>query len=145
MSFFRAHNCTKIYHVGDLIGIGPYPKEVFELAISVEEMVFIMGNHDHWFGFGMPVPTPIYMDKDEVSHHLWTHSQIGEIHSANVRKWEFVKELTFANGKSVTFVHYGYDEKTDWFKAYVKEPTPSLLDHLFDNHDSDMVFYGHKS
>ena len=38
----RAHQCAKIYHVGDLIGLGPYPKETFELANSIEEMEFIM-------------------------------------------------------------------------------------------------------
>jgi len=44
ISIFRQNECSKIYHVGDLIGIGPYPKEVFELALSIEELTLIMGN-----------------------------------------------------------------------------------------------------
>jgi len=47
----KEQQCSKIYHVGDLIGLGPYPKEVFDLANSIDEMEFIMGNHDHWFAF----------------------------------------------------------------------------------------------
>jgi len=57
VEIFKAQQCSKIYHVGDLIGLGPYPKEVFDFAQSIDEIEFIMGNHDHWFAFGLPFPT----------------------------------------------------------------------------------------
>lgn len=140
---FKNHGCSKIYHVGDLIGIGPYPKEVFELAISTPDLEFIMGNHDHWFGFGLPDPIPAYMDKDEVAHHQWAHQQIGEKYREIVQKWKFVDELKLSNDRSITFLHYGYDAEKDWFKSFIKEPSRTALDQLFEEQQSDMIFYGH--
>ena len=38
ISFFRKQGCDQIYHVGDLIGIGPHPKECMEFALSISEL-----------------------------------------------------------------------------------------------------------
>lgn len=70
LEVFRDHQCSRIYHVGDLIGIGPYPKEVIDMALSIPEMEFIMGNHDHWYTYGLPQPIPDYMNGEEVAHHM---------------------------------------------------------------------------
>ncbi|HOY21369.1 MAG TPA: hypothetical protein PLC89_28910 [Haliscomenobacter sp.] len=37
IEIFRINDCGKIFHVGDLIGIGPYPKECLELSLSIKE------------------------------------------------------------------------------------------------------------
>lgn len=143
LEFFDDHKCTKIYHVGDLIGIGPYPGEVFNLAISIPEMEFVMGNHDYWFAFGLPDPQPHWMSDEEVAHQKWTHQQIGESNRHLAQDWKFVRELTLENGRSITFQHYGYDEKTNWFKSFIKNPQRDDLDQLFEGNRSDLVFYGH--
>ena len=54
LEFFRREQCQQIYHVGDLIGIGPYPRECMELAFSTPGFVPIMGNHDYWYGHAIP-------------------------------------------------------------------------------------------
>ena len=36
--FFREQECDVIYHVGDLIGIGPHPREVMEQAMAISNM-----------------------------------------------------------------------------------------------------------
>jgi len=145
---FRVHQCSKIYHVGDLIGFGPYPKEVFDFAHSVEEIEFIMGNHDHWFAFGLPAATAELMSKDlkndEVNeHYKWTYQQVGETNKSLVNKWPFTKELKAENGKSIVFQHYGLDKQTNWFKDFIKEPANNDLDELFKEINADMIFYGH--
>jgi len=145
---FKEHQCSKIYHVGDLIGFGPYPKEVFEFAHSINEMEFIMGNHDHWFAFGLPPETAEMMSKelksDEVNeHYKWTYQQIGESNKKTVQKWAFTKEMQFENGKSVTFQHYGIDKQTNWFKDLIKKTDSNNLEELFNEIDSDFIFYGH--
>lgn len=140
---FRKHNCSKIYHVGDLIGIGPHPKEVFELAHSIEELELIMGNHDYWFAFGIPVPQPKLMSDEEVEHQKWNHLQIGEENRIIAQSWKFVIELKLVNDRSITFMHYGYDAKTNWFRGFVKTPNSENLDHLFRGVNSDIIFYGH--
>jgi len=143
IEIFRENQCDKIYHVGDLIGIGPHPKEVFDLANSLTEIEYIMGNHDHWFGYGLPSPIPKYMNEEEVAHHRWTHAQIGEAGREIVQHWEFVKEIELGNDKRITFQHYGYDPKSDWFKPFIKHPNKMNLDDLFKESTSDIIFYGH--
>ncbi len=128
---FREKQCEKIFHVGDLIGIGPHPKEVFDLAYSIPEMEFIMGNHDHWYGFGLPSPIPGYMNNEEVAHHKWTHNQIGGKYRESVKQWQFVRDIQLEHGTSITFQHYGYDAKVNWFKNHIKFPTAEDLDEMF--------------
>ncbi len=143
LDFFNEHRCSKIYHVGDLIGIGPYPKEVFKLAISTPELEFIMGNHDYWFAFGLPHPHPPWMSDEEVAHQNWTHNQLGHEHRRVFQDWQFVSELAFDNGLQITFQHYGLDETNKWFKPIVKNPQRNDLDQLFKGSKSSMIFYGH--
>jgi len=143
IEIFRAHNCSTIYHVGDLIGIGPHPKEVFEAAIGVEEMEFIMGNHDYWFAFGLPQPQPKWMSDEELEHQKWNHLQIGEKHRPIAQAWKFIVELPLSNNRKISFLHYGYDEKTNWFKQHIQYPTTEDLNKLFEGITSDFIFYGH--
>ncbi len=143
IEIFRKNECSKIYHVGDLIGIGPYPKEVFDLAISIEELEFIMGNHDYWFAFGLPAPKPAWMSDEEVKHQKWTHQQIGEEKRDIAKTWKFVDQLKL-NNRSISFLHYGYDEEKNWFKNFLKTPDSKSLDNLFEGIEADMIFYGHQ-
>ena len=140
---FREHGCKQIYHVGDLIGIGPHPREVLEFVIDMPELVFIMGNHDHWYAFGLPQPLPAYMNEEEVAHHRWTHQQLGEAYRSAVKKWPFYKSIETSGGLGISFQHYGYDEETNWFKDFVKEPNSEKLNGLFAGYTSDLIFYGH--
>lgn len=104
---FRELKCDQIIHIGDLIGIGPYPKECLELALSIKEMQFIMGNHDYWYGYGFPHPIPAWMSAEELSHQKWTHQQIGALYKETVRSWRFNIDLEYSQNKKITFRHYG--------------------------------------
>jgi len=139
----RAHQCTKIYHVGDLIGFGPYPKETFDLAHTINEMEFIMGNHDYWFAFGLTADMIDGSPKDQIEHYKWTYQQVGESNKSIVKKWAFTKEIKSDYGKNIVFQHYGIEPKSNWFKDFVQKPNNTDLDKLFKELDADMIFYGH--
>jgi predicted phosphodiesterase len=139
IEIFRMNDCEKIFHVGDLIGIGPYPKECLELSLSIEEMEFIMGNHDYLYPFGIPN----LLSAEEKAHQEWTHLQIGNSYKAVVQKWPFVKHIELSNQRKIIFQHYGVDEKTKWFKAHIAAPNETDLDRLFDYNKADIIFYGH--
>jgi predicted phosphodiesterase len=143
LEVFDQQGCERLYHVGDLIGIGPYPKEVLELAISTQNLTLIMGNHDYWFAFGIPDPRPSYMSMEELEHQQWVHSQIGNAYRGLVQKWRFVEELFIDEHHKISFAHYGYDANKNWFKSFVKEPNQDKMDVLFQEFDSKMIFYGH--
>ncbi len=139
IEIFRIYHCEKMVHVGDLIGIGPYPKECLELSLATREMEFIMGNHDYLYPFGIPK----LMSDEEKKHQEWTHQQIGDSYQSYVQSWPFSKEIELGNNRSITFQHYGFDKKTNWFKEYIDNPNSSDLDELFDGYRSDIIFYGH--
>jgi hypothetical protein len=65
--------CKPIFHIGDLIGDGPYPKESMDFAFSVEEMNFVMRNHDHRYAYVLPNSTPECMSEEEVRNRTWIH------------------------------------------------------------------------
>jgi len=139
IQLFRFHRCEKIIHVGDLIGIGPFPKECLELSLSIKEMELIMGNHDYLYPHGIPES----MNEDEKKHQEWTHSQIGDIYKTNVREWPFIKSMELTNQRDITFQHYGFDNSTNWFKEHIAEPNEDDLDKMFEGTKSDIIFYGH--
>ena len=142
LEFFESNNCELIYHVGDLIGIGPHPKEVVELARTIESMKFIMGNHDHWYAFGIPIPIPSYMNADEFAHHKWVHDQLGNGHIEFFQSWKFSEELQLVNDK-VIFEHYALIDTKQWFKQHIKYPIASQLDKHFEYLEGTTIFYGH--
>ncbi len=140
---FRDNGCEKIFHIGDLIGIGPYPKECMDFAFSVEEMDFVMGNHDYWYAYGLPNPIPDWMSEEEVKHRSWINLQIGNVYRNRVKKWRFSIDYPFGRDRKLTFQHYGLNRKQNWFASRIENPGIEELDILFNGIDSEMIFYGH--
>ena len=141
---FRRNRCDKIIHVGDMVGIGPYPKECLDFAYSINEMEFVMGNHDYWYAYGLPDPIPAWMSDDELRHQQWTHEQIGELYSSRVQNWPFSITHQIDDNKKVVFQHYGLNTDKNWFQPIIKNPTEMDLDILFENVEAGMIFYGHQ-
>ena len=139
IEIFRSKGCSAIYHVGDLIGIGPYPKEVLEMALTVSELKLIMGNHDYWYAYGLPEQ----MSQEEAEHQRWTHQQLGAQYKSVVQQWKFVEELSLRGGLKIGFLHYGYDSLSNWFKDFVKNRNEQKFDQLFQEMEADLIFYGH--
>ena len=139
ISFFRKQGCDHIYHVGDLIGIGPHPKECMEFALSISELTLIMGNHDYWYAYGLPKN----MHSDEKKQKKWTHKQLTPQYISVVKTWPFCKSHLLPNGKSIHFSHYGLNKQNNWFVDIVPSPTADDLDNMFSDVKSDYVFYGH--
>lgn len=137
-----SEECDVIYHTGDAIGFGPYPAEVMDRLISTPNMRLIMGNHDEWFGFGLPDPRPTWMSLGELSHHRWVHAQLDPSLREVIASWPYtLSEDVF--GLHLTFTHYGRSGGGHGFSPIIADPTPTALDHLFASLETDLVFYGH--
>lgn len=139
---FQELKCDEIIHLGDMIGIGPYPKECLELSLSIKEMKFIMGNHDYWYCNGLP--TPNEMNNGELSHHKWIHNEIGESYKESVKAWKLNIEYEYYQNKKITFRHYGLNKEKSLFKSIIKNPTAKELDEIFEDVESEIIFYGHE-
>jgi len=139
---FQEASCEEIFHVGDLVGIGPYPKECMELVKAQNHFHSIMGNHDYWYAYGLSESTLQWMSPEEVQHQKWTHQQLGKSFQGFVRQWPFELHLE-REGLPISFLHYGLTENRDWFKSIVKDPKTKDLDQIFAGIDSPLVFHGH--
>ncbi len=140
---FRNQGCEKIVHIGDLIGIGPYPKECLDYAFSIEEMDFVMGNHDYWYAYGLPNPIPQWMSEEEVKHRSWINLQVGNIYKEKMKEWKFSIDYPIDKDRKITFQHYGLNKQQDWFASRIKNPSVKELDTLFKGIDAEIIFYGH--
>ena len=139
-----------IYHLGDMIGIGPFPAECLDLWSKTPRTVSLMGNHDAFLVYGLPDPLPSSITPEEADHHRWIFSTVNPSLRLMVSAWPFslVKQL---GGLVVVFLHYALDETGRRYLSFLKNPEPSDLDSLFGRMDLgldagmdvDLVLYGH--
>ena len=141
ISYFEVQNCDRIIHIGDFVGIGPYPKECIAYGATIEKLEHIMGNHDYWYAFGLPQNGT--MSREEIAHQNWTHEAIGPDFKGFVQSWPFSISIQLKPDYSVIFQHYGLNEIGDWFLPIVKEPDSKELDQLFAALEANMICYGH--
>lgn len=131
-----------VFHLGDVIAIGPYPAECLDRLLNVPRMRFVMGNHDAWFVNGLPNPIPVWMSEGEVEHQNWTHMQIRSEFKQIIAEWPYLLQENFA-GVSATFLHYGLNDLGRDFVSIIREPQQDELDMMFGDFGTDLVFYGH--
>lgn len=138
----EALSCDEIYHLGDSIGMGPFPIECLELMMQTDKLHMVMGNHETYFAFGIPNTHPSCIRDGEFEHQKWVHASIGEELKYKVAKFPYVISRKYFD-TNVTFLHYPLKENSKDFKSICKDLTPSNLDELFQNIESDIIFYGH--
>lgn len=139
LSAIQQEGCDAIYHIGDVIGIGPYPAECLDKLLALPSIYFIMGNHDAWFINGIPQQTQPEWIRDS---EKWTHRQLDDVLRIVVAQWPYVLHQEFA-GVSVTFMHYGLQSGSPLFVPINRHPSPADLDEMFAHHRREVVFYGH--
>ena len=137
-----AMGCDKIIHTGDLIGIGPHPRECMELMQATPDVHFVMGNHDALFDYGLPSREAPEMSLYAYEHELWTHNQLEASWRADVLKWPYALRKS-CSGIRLAFMHYGWNVADQTFCDVMNDPTPQDYDRMFGGNDHDLVFYGH--
>jgi predicted phosphodiesterase len=131
-----------LIHLGDAIGIGPFPAECLDLLLENGKARFVIGNHDEYFAHGLPQPK--CMSGGEVEHQLWTHRQIDPRLRSVVAGWPYHIYDDF--GVPTTFVHYPLDASGRKFAPILRSPAPAELDRsfaVFAPNASPLNFYGH--
>lgn len=152
--------CDQIIHLGDVVGIGPYPSECLERMLNVTHLEFVMGNHDAWFANGLPLGE---LSAGEVAHQRWTHEQVDSALRVVVGQWPIVWRQQVGE-TAVFFTHYALHPTQRGFAPVVKPVTAVYLNQLFarvlggddgqptSDHNlpssvvgrrSSIVFYGH--
>ncbi|MEM6801692.1 MAG: metallophosphoesterase family protein [Bacteroidota bacterium] len=139
--FLEKEGCDRIIHLGDMIGIGPYPRECMDLALGHDKLECIMGNHDYWFAQGLPENN--WMSEEEIAHQNWTHAQLSGEMKGEAGKWPFQINWQASNDQKVTFIHYALKENAWDFKSIVREPDEDSMDQLFQEVNADLILFGH--
>ena len=138
----RREDADSIYHLGDMIGIGPFPAECLDLWSRTPKTISIMGNHDAFLVYGLPDPLPPSISLEEADHHRWVFSTIDTSMKRVVSAWPFSLVSHLADLR-VAFLHYALNETGRGYLPYKKDPASSDLDRLFGGVDADIVFFGH--
>jgi predicted phosphodiesterase len=71
----RSLGCDAVYHLGDLISIGPYPAECLRLALATPGLRLTLGNHETVYARGIPRPRPEWLSDGEEAHERWLAEQ----------------------------------------------------------------------
>ncbi|MEZ4862073.1 MAG: metallophosphoesterase family protein [Caldilineaceae bacterium] len=127
-----------LVHLGDVIGIGPYPAETLERLLAQPNIRCIMGNHDWWFVHGLPVT----WDEHKRAHQEWIHQQLAPAMRAVVAQWPLTITEIFG-GSTLTFTHYGLLSTPGDWQPIIPQATPVALDQLFCDYTTSLLCYGH--
>lgn len=82
-------DCEQYICLGDLVNYGPWSNECVELALSLENVVLIQGNHEDYFIEGK------YPGNNQLVHDFFERSFIHFKHQDSISR--FVKESLFEN------------------------------------------------
>ena len=133
--------CERIYHAGDLIGIGPFPAECVDLAVSAGVRC-VMGNHEEWVTRGLPVdPTPS-IDDDEFMHHHWVLSRLDKARRNAIQSFPY-QICEGVDDVVLTVVHFALEPDGRTFKPADPKETDRELLGKFNETDGDLICFGH--
>ena len=106
----RRHGITEIYSLGDNVGLGPNPREVFDL---MEEygVISVAGNSEYYCTLGVnPFP---YFDTEKEKSRDWTVNKLG---SERIKKLEiYPASIDLMLGdKKLALCHFANDVRWDF-------------------------------
>ncbi|MDD4292037.1 MAG: metallophosphoesterase family protein [Clostridia bacterium] len=139
----KQYNCDEVFHLGDIINTGGYPKECLEFFHQNDWIQCIMGNHDKSYVKGTTKQNMRSFIKEE--HTAWQYDKAGTDYVEWVSRFplEIYREW---NGLSVALTHYAkskvYPEKT--WEPIEDKPTAEIFDDMFSSIKGDVVIFGHK-
>lgn len=158
-----------VYSLGDVIGLGPNPKECLDLLME-NNIVNILGNGDEYSLLGTEPFTYLIKDTKRYENAIWTRNQLSEKHIEYLRNMPHSIDLEI-NNKKIALCHFPVDVRYDFsgvwdyhgedissfFKTNTKEDLitnplsnkgydSALKDPLFGGKtvvEYDIIIYGH--
>ena len=88
----QKNNIDEIICLGDVIGIGPNPKECMDIIID-NNIEMVLGNHELYFLKGTEIDDEI--KEEELNHHRWVKEQLNDRHRQYLEKCNLRKAVHF--------------------------------------------------
>ncbi len=142
ISDIRKNNIDKTIYLGDVIGIGPNPRECLDLIME-NNIEMVLGNHELYYLNGTSIDET--MTEMEELHHHWVKEQLTDKHHEYLANCDLSISLTVNNYKFM-FQHFLIDHES--FSQYpfhgfsvLKE---NIINQLVDELNTDYIFIGHE-
>jgi len=126
--------------LGDIVAVCPYPNECIKTVLESGD-VWLMGNHDCYYAFGLPREEFPYFKGDKRKHQRYVKRIIKKEYEKVFMSLPKSFQIT-VNGKKLYFVHYPWETQRlvmDELETYDE----NSLDELFKDVDADYIFFGH--
>jgi putative phosphoesterase len=140
IKYFRRNHVERIIHLGDAIGMGPFPCETLDYMKTLDNCEMILGNHENDF----LKKSPGNINEDVVKHNIWVHSLLNEKHSDWIKTFPKIIYEEY-KGRKFAFLHCIYENEIDDFTPYADVPIFQIekLEDYFKDIDSNTIFFGH--
>lgn len=128
--------------LGDAVMIGPYPNECLEMLFNSGD-VFLMGNHDSYCAYGLPVEEYPYFKADKMAHQSYMRNKVKREYQDKLKALPKDYKLEI-QGVKFYFAHFTWE--TDRLVDDDPDvPGASTIKtaKLFDNVDADYIIFGH--
>lgn len=138
----KSHNITDIICLGDIVGIGPCPKECMNLIIS-NRVQLILGNHELYSLKGVYIDGEYEDLKDE--HEKWMRNQLTKQQLAFLETcpMQIKKQI---DGHTFAFQHFIFNpDETDTYPfAEFETVDDGSIKNLAAKVKADTIFVGHR-
>lgn len=131
------HDIDRIYCLGDLVGIGPNPREVMEIVLDDSRVRWVMGNHDINTREGTQLGPLQYVPRKP--HHDWVRKEIDDLLQELDAPMSITQEFS---GKEIHFMHRHPDDCGSKV-PYFDRPYPEVLDDFYSEVPGDILMFGH--
>lgn len=138
----KENDIDKVYCLGDVIGIGPNPKECLDLIIE-NKVNMVLGNHELYYLKG--TKTNENISKNEKEHQKWVSNQLSEKHRNFLDNCKLKIEEKFEN-IIITYQHFIF--KNNFNIKYPFENLKILNDGSINEKlstlNANIIFIGHE-
>ena len=136
----KNENIDEVICLGDIIGIGPNPKECMDMIIN-SNIKMILGNHELYFLNS----SKINHNTDTFKHHAWVKNQITLEQQEYLKKCNLIIEKTI-NNKRILFEHFliDYNDKSMIPFYDFKILKDGSINKIVEELNYDLIFIGHE-
>lgn len=138
LSNIEKSDYDEVICLGDIIGIGPNPKECLELILK-NKIKCVLGNHERYYLNG--VHNEFKMSDGEKLHQMWVSTVLGDSYREILSKWGIDLNIVI-NDKKIGFMHYPFDQIENKFYN-PKTLTEDDVKLMFRNYNYNFTFFGH--
>ncbi len=128
--------------LGDAVAFCPYPNECLDMIFDTTEVV-LMGNHDSYAAFGLPVEELPWFSGDKQDHQKYMRDKLTNINLDRLKRLK-KDHLLDVNNNKFYFSHFAW-ETDRLVEDDPDEPNPAgnKTGDLFKDIDADYIFFGH--